>query len=350
MTSTSAAPKVDFDPRDPAVMEASSAVPLTFVRDASGSVSSTYSGIAVYVDGQSEIEIQPGETYFVRLDDKRIESDCYYAVPMKKVGADFFLEMSVSDRMKFLHDVFMHGGKPSKELLEAIERCSPEICERLSKGGELLMKNCELNNTAAMYKGKLDNANATIRQRDAEISKLREKLAQKSAKATGKEEAVALRKALADSEAKVAEMEMGRKELADGLAEAERSRDTALKEMDEKDRLIDALSRKLSEFRRSSAHPEESIPVYTNLFRPGVTIRRDSERTISSDWFTSPRYKVLMSGDMKRIRIVPDSEGGVECRNYTLSIPKLESVSHFTSVAYLRAEFAPDMSSVEVVL
>jgi len=385
MTSKAESPKVEFDRRDPAVVSLASAVPLTFVRDSSGSVKSTYSGVTVYVDRQSDVSIQPGETYFVRLKDKRIESNCYFAIPIEKVGAEFFLEMSVPDRFEFLKRIFMKGGKPSIELANALMKCSPELCETLTKSGMLLQMNCEMNNVAAMYKQKLDNANATIRQKDADIAKLREKLAQKSVK-PNREEVEVLRKALTESEAKVAEMEgvrksmeeqvseLGRtisdmasagesekKELEAKLEESRKSlavaleeRDSALKskaeEMEGKERLIDALSRKLAEFRRTAVHPEASLPAYMQVFRPGVTVRRDSEHTISSDWFVADRYRVLMSGDMKRIRIAPDENGGVECSNYTLTIPKLESVSRFTSVTYLKAEFAPDMSSVEVVL
>ena len=121
-------------------------------------------------------------------------------------------------------------------------------------------------------------------------------------------------------------------------------------QVEERDRLIASLSQRISELTKANTEVRSRIPAYEMVFRPNVTVRRDSRTTISSDWFTESRYTVLMSGDAKRLLIRPDPDGSVTCSGFALSIPKLASIRTYTGPTYLDTEFAPDMGSVEVVL
>lgn len=141
-----------------------------------------------------------------------------------------------------------------------------------------------------------------------------------------------------------AELERTRAEL-----DSVRSENVVLSsQLSDRDRLIESLGTKISE--QMKVGNDNRLPAYETVFRPNVTVRRDSKTTISSDWFTEPHYTVLMTGDGTRLLIKPDPEGRVDCSGYSLIIPKLATLRPYTGFNYLKAEFAPDMGSVEVVL
>lgn len=382
---------IDYNIAEPATKALAASVPLTFRKDSKGSVCSTYGGNAVYIDRDAAIPVNAGDTFFVTLKDKTIESGCWFATPIRKVDADFFMEQCVKDRNAFLESVLLRGGKVSDELIDILTRCSPDINEKLTRGEGLMCANQDLQSSVLMYKSKLENANATIRKKDAEIDKLKAQLSKKSAEKSDSSAA----KKLDAMKAKVAELENAnavlkadleymtseRNELENAIAEMASckqgllqdvarvseeiarkdsemknlqeelaSKEDALAEMDEKDRLIDALSAQVSSLRKSGSHPEQRVSPYATVFRPGITIRRDSEGTISSDWFTAPRYKVLVSGDLARMRIYPSEDGDIECAGYALKMPRLEEIAPFSGQEYLQSDFDADMSAVEVRL
>lgn len=412
-------------------------VPMTFDADSKGSVFGRYNGYTVYKDRDSPIDLESNHTYYVRLKDKTLESGCYFAIGIREVDASFFLNLTTGDKMAFLQSVFFKGGKPSDALLEGLSRSSPEICDRLERGSELIEKQVNLNDTINMYKTKLDNANQSLRKKNDEIRKLKEQVNSRQSKdGQPKDDSKELRKELSESENRVRELEeslagyeeqvarlngtisnmefsmnLERQELVDRVDQAERARDAVVKarrereealdrrerELDERernmgapvigvseeayegvhaeldralseldsvreensglvsqmaqrDRLIDALGTRISELTKANTEVRSHIPAYETVFRPNVTVRRDSRTTVSSDWFTEPRYTVLMSGDASRLLIRPDPEGKVECTGYALNIPKLATLRPFDGNTYLKADFAPDMGSVEVVL
>ena len=419
-------------------------VPLTFDTDSKGSVIGRYNGYAVYRDRESPMDFEPGHTYYVRLKDKTLESGCYFAIGLREVDSGFFIGLNTDDKILFLQSVFMKGGKPSDALLEGIARSSPEICDRLERGSEILQRTSDMSDTVAMYKTKLDNANQSLRKKNEEIRKLKDQVKAKVVRDdNAKDDVRDLRKELSESDSKVREltdalvkseeqvatlngtisnmefaMNLERQELMDRVDQAERAKDAVIKarkekeealdrrsreldererkmepkvvgvseeayegvhreledtrsrmdaikaeldaqtelntslstEVEERDRLIESLSQRISELTRANAEVRTHIPVYETVFRPNVTVRRDSKTTVSSDWFTEPRYRVLMSGDASRLLISPDPEGEVICSGYALNIPKLAMLRPFNGCTYLHTDFAPDMGSVEVVL
>lgn len=378
---------IDYNIAEPATRAMASAVPLTFRKDGKGNVCSSYGGYAVYVDRDAELPVNPGDSYFVTLKDKTVESGCYFAIPVKKVDAEFFLEQCVDDRMEFLESILLRGGKVSDELIDILTKCSPEINEKLTHGEGLMCANQDLQNNVQMYKSKLENANATIRKKDGEIDKLKAQLSKKtSAKADApKDDGLKQRVGELEGEnrslkADLESMASERDELENAIAEmasykqglmqdvARVSEEIARKDIEiarlkteldslrsapadaEKDRLIESLSSKLAELNRSASHPEERMSPYKTVFRPGITVRRDVKGSLSSDWFTEPRYKVLMTGDLTRVRIFPCEDGDIECECHTLRMPRLEEIAPFCGQEYLHADFDRDMSAVEVSL
>lgn len=371
-----------YDLSDPAIQGLSAAVPLTFESDPKGSVSSRHSGYPVYVDRSSTMEINPGDTFFVRLKDKTVESGCFFAVPVKPVDAGFFVELCTDDKMAFLRSVFMAGGKPSEALIDAIVESSPEICDSLQRSSDVLQKNIDSSNAAVMYKTKLDNANETIRKKNDEIAKLRGQISAKASDGeVRKEDLKALRNTVSEQEQRIAELngalsvskgevESLRNELElskEAVVTAQRERDEALErseaqpqmsqevdelvsKLSERDRLIGSLGERIADLTKANSVAHSCVPAYETVFRPAVTVRRDSGITLSSDWFTHARYRVMMSGDMAKLLIRPDDDGEVVCEGYSLRIPRLATIKPFVRTSYLEAEFSPDMGSVEVVL
>lgn len=376
---------IDYNISEPATKAMAASVPLTFRKDSKGNICSSYGGYAVYVDRDAELAVNPGDSFFVSLKDKTIESGCYFAIPLKKVDAEFFLEQCVDNRMEFLESVLLRGGKVSDEMIDILTKCSPEINEKLTHGEGLMCANQDLQSNVQMYKSKLDNANTTIRKKDAEIDKLKAQLSKKSPEkpdsgaskklAEAKEKAEAVMKENTSLKANLESMTAERNELENAIAEmasykqglaqdiARVSEEVSQKDAEirrlsaelkagdgEKDRLIEALSAQIAELRKAASRPEERLSPYETVFRPKITIRRDAKGSISSDWFTEPRYKVLMTGDLTRMRIIPCEDGDVECKGFTLRLPRLEEIDPFVGQAYLPAEFDPDMSAVEVSL
>lgn len=338
MTAVARRNVVAYDLTEPNTQGLSSSVPITFELDGKGSVAGRYSGYPVYVDRNSNMEVNAGDTFFVRLKDKTVESGCFFAVPVKPVDADFFVELCTDDKMQFLRSVFMAGGKPADALIDAIVRSSPEICGSLERSSDIIQRNIDSSNAASMYKTKLDNANETIRRKDGEIAKLKERISAKETDGeTRREDMRALKKTVSELEARVVE-------LTEALSATERERDDIRGESEGKDCLIGSLGDRISELTRSEPQPSAGGP------RPAFTVRRDSEATISSDWFTDQRYRVMMSGDTTRLLITPDPEGEVLCEGYALRIPRLATVRPFSGMTYLRTVFSSDMGSLEVVL
>ena len=148
-------------------------VPILFSKGPEGTPIGDHEGRRVYPEQVNGRTVGDGDTWFVSL---RPDGDCYRAVPIRQVDADFLLDLSVEDRMGFLRSVFIKGDRVSEDLVKVLTESAPEIVQRLDMGSRVLDRNSELSELANMYRVKLDNANAAIRQRDSEIAKLRERI------------------------------------------------------------------------------------------------------------------------------------------------------------------------------
>lgn len=83
--------------------------------------------------------------------------------------------------------------------------------------------------------------------------------------------------------------------------------------------------------------------------KPAFSIRRHEPDTLSSDWFTAERYKVVMSGDFNRLLITPDEAGRIKCKDYTLKIPGMGKL-HPHVRTYCDVVMDPETETVVVCL
>lgn len=82
---------------------------------------------------------------------------------------------------------------------------------------------------------------------------------------------------------------------------------------------------------------------------PIGTVRRISADTLSSDLFTCPRYKAIISRDGSRLTFTPDIEGGAVCRECRITLPKLATMLDYDGACDYKV-FSADGHSLMISL
>lgn len=329
--------------------------PIRLERKNNGTVS-RFGGQWVYLDAQADFMFNRGEVWMCEL--KEGSRSRLYARPLMCVDADFIMGLSVPNRFELLVNLFLAGGKSGKVLDDVVARVDPGEIAMLAAKDSLYDENGRL-------RAELESSDAAVgrltAERDGlqtEIVRLRSML-ESPPSAPGEHVPTDLEIELAGRvESLKGELETARRDLA-SVTDTCRTKDSAmdsLKEqisnlnafIDDRDCRVSALEDENAELRRRS---EESAPnPAPRRMRPGITVRRDSPNTISSDWLTHDRYRVVLNGSLDRMRVYPDPDGNVRCDNYALDVPFVNGLRPFKGMAYLEAVFSDDMGYMEVVL